>query len=304
MKFRRTHWGAALTLAAITLTGTVLMTHAPQTAQARREKKTILVVTVTKGFRHDSIPVAEETIKTLGEKTGDWETDFVRNDDEMKEKMTANALKKYSAIVFANTTGVLPLPDPQAFLDYVSAGNGFVAMHSGGDTFHEWPGSKEPVSAYVKMLGAEFRGHNAQCAVDARIIDPKHPAMKPVVQAGEKASAANVDLKQNTSPQGMVWKVFDEMYKFKNVDRPNLHLLLKTDAGFPDSSDEAGKPGEYLISWSKAYGKGRVFYTSLGHRQEMWRDPIYQQHITGGIRFALGLVKGSTKPTPMTTAQK
>jgi type 1 glutamine amidotransferase len=284
--------------AALALTASLLI--APHgRAAGKQEKKHLLVVTVTKGFRHDSIPVAEETIQSLGEKTGAWDTDFVRTDEDMQAKMTPDALKKYDAVIFANTTGVLPLPDPQGFLDYIKAGHGFVAMHSGSDTFHSWPGSKpEDVSAYVQMLGAEFRGHNRQCAIDAQILDRDHPATKPIVKAGTTPPKTDVDLKQNTEAVGTTWKAFDEIYLFKNVDRPNLHVLLALDKGPDDGSNEAGRPGEYLVSWCKPYGKGRVFYTSLGHRQEMWHDPLYQQHITGGIAFALGLAKGSTKPNP------
>jgi uncharacterized protein len=270
-------------------------------AQRNGKMKSVLVVTVTKGFRHDSIPLAEETIKMLGEKSGGWMTDFVRNDDEMKQKMTAEALKNYDAIIFANTTGVLPLPDPQGLLDYIKSGKGFVAMHSGSDTFHEWPGSSSGISAYVQMLGGEFKTHGAQCAIDGHILDPKHPAMTAVVKAGEKtakAAADAVDLKKNTAATGKIWKAFDEIYILKNVDRANLHVLVSLPAHPNDGSKEAGTPGESLIAWCKAYGKGRVFYTSLGHRQEMWRDPLYQEHIIGGIKFAIGTAKGATKPNP------
>ena len=154
------------------------------------------------------------------------------------------------------------------------------------------------LAVYIKMIGAEFRGHNSQCAVPALILDDKHPAMFPVAMAGLANKEGHIDLTKQTNPENGIWNVYDEMYIFKNVDRKNLHILLKLDKCFDDHSDESGKPGEFLISWAKAYGKGKVFYTSLGHRQEMWHDPIYQKHLTGGIRFALGLAKGSTKPTP------
>lgn len=293
MKFRGVFLGAIAS--SILLTGAYLHV----AGAARQAKKHLLVVTVTKGFRHDSIPVAEETIQHLGESSGAWETAFVRNDDEMKTKMTPDALKQYDAVVFANTTGDLPLPDPQGFFDYIKAGHGFVAMHSGSDTFHSNSDSER--SPYVQMLGAEFLGHHSQCAVDANIIDSNHPATKPVAHA--TPVTGEVDLHEHTAPNGSTWKVFDEIYLFKNVDRPALHVLLSTDKHPNDGSPEANQPGEYLISWCKAYGKGRVFYTSLGHRQEMWRDPIYQQHILGGIKFALGLAKGSMKPTPLPPAK-
>ncbi len=280
----------------------LLPTHSVNAAKPEKKPKKLLVVTVTKGFRHDSIPVAEEVIQRLGEESKAFETDFVRNDDDMARKMTPEALKGYDAIVFANTTGVLPLPKPDALLDFVKSGKGFVAMHSGSDTFHTWPGNTDPVSPYVKMLGGEFLTHHSQCEVDPFIADPKHPALKAVAEAAKEynpATSPKVDLRHGTSPEGSVWKGFDEIYILKNVDRENLHLLLVLDKYPNDGSKEANQPGENLISWCRAYGKGRVFYTSYGHRKEMWLDAHYKKHILGGILFALGVEKGSTKPTPV-----
>ena len=302
MKIRHTLFAATLAIAAIALPITMLTAHNAQAAQTAKSKKHLLVVTVTKGFRHGSIPVAEETIQKLGDSTGDWDTEFVRTDDEMKAKMTPDALKKYDAVVFANTTGVLPLPDPQGFLDYIKAGHGFAAMHSGSDTLHEWPGQKPgEVSAYIDMLGGEFLTHHAQCAIDAHAEDLRSPATRFLKKAAKGVSAdTQKDLTKETLPVtdakgGTTWKAFDEIYLLKNNDRSKVHVLLSLDKYPNDGSADANKPGDHLIAWVKSYGEGRVFYTELGHRDEMWRDPNYQQHITGGIRFALGLAKSSTK---------
>src|SRR2546422_1877137 len=115
--------------------------------------KKLLVVTVTKGFRHSSIPSAEKVLGELAQKSGAFEVDYVRNDEEMAKKMTADALKNYDGVIFANTTGELPLPDKQAFLDWIKSGKGFVGMHSAADTFHPFP-------AYAEMLGGEFKAHH------------------------------------------------------------------------------------------------------------------------------------------------
>jgi type 1 glutamine amidotransferase len=300
MKIGRQIAGVALALTIGALSTMYLFSHRAANAQPKA-KKHVLVVTVTKGFRHGSIPVAEKTIEALGESTGEWDTDFVRTDEEMAAKMTAAGLKKFDAVVFANTTGVLPLPDPQGFLDYIKAGHGFAAMHSGSDTFHEWPGGpKGEVSAYVDMLGGEFLTHHAQCAITPHIADASSPALKGVVKmktaiTKEELDARNVQ-KEGSVTNGKVWKVFDEIYLLKNNDPANVHTLLWLDAYPNDGSPEANKPGIHLISWTKAYGTGRVFYTELGHRDEVWKDPIYQKHVTGGLEFALGLAKGSTKP--------
>src|SRR5438105_9193587 len=93
--------------------------------------KKVLVVTVTKGFRHSSIPTAEKVLGELAQKSGAFTVDYVRTDEEMAQKMTVAALKKYDGVIFANTTGGkgqkggdLPLPDKQGFLDWIKSGKG------------------------------------------------------------------------------------------------------------------------------------------------------------------------------------
>lgn len=293
-------------------------------APAKKAKKHVLVVTATTGFRHgSSIAIAREVIAKLGDDSGLWDTDYAdadpelythqKTDEEKKaladaiktvlaEKMSVAAMKKYDTIIFANTTGELPLPDPQGFLDYIKAGHGFAAMHSGGDTFHTWPtpyeGKDKGVpTPYVQMIGGEFETHHAQSENELIIRDPDFPAMKPVVEAGKNGTQSSVDTHKNTMPMGGTkWKTFEETYIYKNNDPSKVHVLLDIDHYPNDQSPDAGKPGQHLIAWSKLYGKGRIFYTALGHRDEMWRDSIYQQHILGGIKFALGLAKGSTTP--------
>ena len=258
----------------------------------------MLVVTVTKGFRHSSIPTAEKVLAELAKETSAFTVDYARvepNDPQFKgadgkpdkekvnaaikevlaEKMSPAALKRYKAIIFANTTGDLPLPDNQAFLDWIKSGNGFVGMHSATDTFHGFAG-------YIEMIGGEFKGHGAQVKVDAINQDQECPACKHLPG---------------------VWEVFDEIYQFKNFDRSKVHGLLTLDKHPNDKT-----PGDYPISWCKDYGKGRVFYTSLGHREDVW-DPnwpdrknpkevaeAYQKHILAGIKWALGLEKMNAKP--------
>src|SRR5215467_16040471 len=97
--------------------------------------KKLLVVTVTKGFRHSSIPTAEKVLGELAQKSGAFTVDYVRTDEEMAQKMTLEALKNYDGVVFANTTGELPLPDKQGFLDWIKSGKAFIGTHSASDTF-------------------------------------------------------------------------------------------------------------------------------------------------------------------------
>lgn len=265
--------------------------------EAQAAPKKVLVVTITKGFRHSSIPTAEKVLAELGKNSEAFVVDYARvepADQQFKgadgkpdkekvdaaiksilaKKMSPEALKNYDAVIFANTTGDLPLPDRDAFLAWLKSGKGFVGMHSAADTFHGFPG-------YIDMLGAEFETHKAQVEVQPINQDQECPACKHL---------------------GTDWKVFDEIYIMKNFDPKKVHGLLTLDKHPNDKT-----PGTFPLSWCKQYGQGRVFYTSLGHREDVW-DPTwpdrknpkevaeaYQKHILEGIKWALGMEKWELK---------
>jgi hypothetical protein len=120
------------------------------------------------------------------------------------------------------------------------------------------------------MLGGEFKEHGPQVEVEVINQDPRHPACK------------------NYPP---TFHIFDEIYLVNGFQRSRVHGLLTL-----DKHPNTGAPGDYPIAWCKMYGKGRVFYTSLGHREEVLENPDYQQHILGGIRWALRLVRSDATP--------
>ncbi len=252
-------------------------------AQAKEPKK-VLVVTVTVGFPHSSVPTAERVLTELGKSSGAFTVvDIVhsgpRPKDEgeakiwlekltrgLADKMSATALKNYDGIIFANTTGDLPLPDKEAFLNWIKSGKAFIGMHSATDTFR----GHTPLDSYTDMIGAEFKTHGAQVEVTCLNQDPKHPACK------------------NFGP---TFTVKDEIYIMNGFERAKVHGLLGL-----DKHPNTGEAGDYPVAWSKKYGKGNVFYTSLGHREDVWESQSYQKHILGGIKWALGMEKGDAKP--------
>lgn len=308
------------------------------------EAKRVIVCTVTTGFRHDSIPLAEKTLQKLADESKAYTiVDFVRQpevqipskpkkpgdikpdaDDKAKAKSAADMAKyaeemakwtpemeqkvkdaqaqsdaqlkanmeklspanlkaqKIDAVIFANTTGSnYPLPDKDGFIKWVEDGGAFIGMHSASDTFNNWEG-------YYGMLQGTFNGHGAQVPADLVAADTKHPANAGI---GEKW-----DLKM------------EEMYLIKNHDRAKNRELwyLKH---HPNKAEEAGF---FPVSWARKHGKGNVFYTSLGHRQDLWSDDPalkgrlnsvetsrqFQAHILGGIKWALGLEPGSAEANP------
>ena len=219
----------------------------------------VLVVTHTEGFRHSSIPTAEATIDALGRQSGLFTVEFCRTADDVTRMLTPSALAGIDGVVFANTTGSLPVTDLQALLDWIADGHGFAGMHSASDTYHDAP-------AYLEMLGNEFLTHGEQATVEARVENRTHPA---------------------SSPLGARFRVFDEIYRFAKPNRGSVTMLLSLDRYPADGLPEAGHPGDLPLAWAKSHGQGRVFYTALGHREDVWQSPSYQQHILGGIRWVL-----------------
>jgi type 1 glutamine amidotransferase len=279
----------------IHLLGLILLASALRfVSSAHGAPKNILIVTVTAGFWHSSIPTAEKVLGEMARESGAFTVDFARvnpNDARFKapngkvdgakvnavvkevlaEKMSPAALSNYDAVIFANTSGELPLPDKSAFLSWIKSGKGFLGMHAAADTLHEF-------KPYLQMLGGEFLTHGGQDEVDAINEDQKCPACL--------ALPAH-------------WKLWDEIYLFQNFERDRVHELLML-----DKSPLDGSPGHFPISWCKTYGKGRVFYTSLGHREDLWdtQTPgdyhrvnsaatvqLYRAHVLSALKWVLRL---------------
>jgi type 1 glutamine amidotransferase len=249
------------------------------------EAKRVIVCSVTKGFRHSSIPLAEKCLERLATESKAFTVvDWVRLPEkaDMDKLSPANlTAKKIDAVIFANTTGDLPLPDREGFIKWIEDGHGFCAMHSASDTFHGFPG-------YIDMLQGEFDGHGAQVPADLKAGDTAHPANGGIGETWELAQ--------------------EEMYRIKNHDRTKIRALWFLRH---DPNDKA-KVGYNAVAWCRMAGKGRVFYTSLGHREDLWDDTAaagerknpeatskqFQAHLLGGIKWSLGLAAGSSTPNP------
>lgn len=227
-----------------------------------------LLVTHTEGFRHSSIPTAEVTLQKLADSSRIFTIDYVRTGDDYRAQFNSDNLKRYELVIFANTTGDLGRPQMEALLDWVRAGGAFAGMHSASDTYRtEQTGGD---SRFVDMLGGQFAWHGAQCEVTCNVENQEHPA---------------------TAHLGKTWSIFDEIYIFaENETKPvrqRATMLLSLDKHPNDGSGNAGKPGDLPISWVREFGEGRVFYTALGHREDVWENEDYQKHVLGGIRWAL-----------------
>jgi type 1 glutamine amidotransferase len=246
-------------LAAVTLSATVLSAAPP--------KRKVLYLTHSAGYKHPVLPVSEQVFKEIGERSGAFEATITQD----CSLLTRDVLKSYDAVVFY-TTGELPITEEQkaAFLDFIKSGKGFVGVHSATDTFYKW-------AEYGELIGGYFDGHPWHQEVGVNVEDQRHPATKHL---------------------GASFRITDEIYQFKNYSRDRIHVLLSLDA----SSVDLTKKGvnrtdkDFALAWRRTYGRGRVFYTALGHRPEVWHDERFQKHLLGGLRWAMGDEKGDASP--------
>jgi uncharacterized protein len=244
--------------------------------------KHVLVISETKGFEHDSIPDAMVNIWKMGHDTKLWET-TLRTDTELitkKEIKNRNAktLNYFDALVFASTTGELDMDDSQKsdMMSFIKDdGKGFVGVHAALDTYYKWP-------EYGEMIGGWFDDH-PWTTFDAPIIveDPNFPAVRHFPHAFVKR---------------------DEIYQPKAWSRDKVNVLLSLDPAKLDLNNPRvhRKDRDFAVAWSKMYGKGRVFYSTLGHTKESWDDPDIQKMYFEAVKWTLGMTEGSTATHPRT----
>lgn len=250
-----------------------------------QKKHEILVYTRTTGFRHGSIPVGVETMKRLGEKTGLFHVTHTEDESAFE----ADSLKKYDAVMMLNTTGEIlqsvPKDDVREeklkknLLDFVSSGKGLIGIHSATDTYHGW---KE----YAEMMGGTFDSHpwGAGTTVRIRNLDPKSPL--------------------NAAFKGEGFTIKDEIYKYtKETALPTeRRMLLALDPDGTDMGlDKKDQRKLYPVSWIDTWGKGRVFYCSLGHNDEIYMTPAIVQFYLAGIDYALGELPADATPQAVVT---
>jgi type 1 glutamine amidotransferase len=164
----------------------------------------------------------------------------------------------------------------KALLDAVAGGKGFVGCHCASDTFHSKGGQWQnqtgaQLDPYIAMLGGEFIKHGQQQKAWMRVVDAEFPGIK-----GQKD-----------------FEKMEEWYSLKNF-APDLHVILVQDTeGMKNFDYERPK---YPATWARKHDKGRVFYTSMGHREDVWESEIMQTLLTGALAWTLGRVEAEVKP--------
>ena len=259
-------------------------------------KKSVLVFTKSSGWEHDvvkrvggKLSIVEQAITSLGNKQG-----FNVTCTKDGRVFDSKDFHKYAAVAFFTTGDLttvgtdknppMSAQGKQSFLNAIHNGIGFVGIHAASDTFHTQPDPQDNSNRYIahgdksdpylRMLGGEFITHGSNPRLqDAKITvnDPKFPGLEGV-----------------TSP----FTFNDEWYSLKDF-RTDLHVILTI-----DTKGMIGKPYErppYPMTWARMEGKGRVFYSTLGHTQEAWQDPDIRKMYFEAVKWAMGLTDGSTE---------
>ena len=214
----------------------------------------MLVVSETRGFVHGSVPDAVAFFGGLARRSRRFDVVHL---DGGAAQLTPARLRRADGVVFANTSGELPLPDRRALVRFVRAGGALVGTHSATDTFHSWPG-------WRRLLGARFQRHGTPATGRLVVEDRRHP-----VTRGLPAS----------------FRLREEFYEFTSSPRRRAHVLLRLD---PASIGDELRP-DIPLAWTRRFGRGRVFYDGLGHFPETWSDTRHRRLVAGGLRWALRL---------------
>ncbi len=241
----------------------------------------VLVFTKSAGFEHSVVKQKEgqpshvETVLAPLAAENHLEFTFTKDGGVF----TPEGLAKFDAFLFY-TTGDLTQPGTDktppmtpegkaALLEAIRNGKGFIGTHSATDTFHSAGQSIDP---YIAMIGGEFLGHGAQQVSQVTCADPGFPGLG-VYKDGFRLS--------------------EEWYSLKNM-AADLHVILVQQTAGMNGWQYQRPP--YPETWAHLYGRGRVFATTLAHREDTWTRPDFQQMLLGGIHWAVGDTQADVTP--------
>ncbi|WP_460670974.1 ThuA domain-containing protein [Larkinella ripae] len=241
-------------ISSVLLFGIAFLLHSSLTIRVADPVR-VLVFSKTKGWKHTSIPFGIAALQKLGR-----ENNFLVDTTKNAAVFTDETLKKYATVIFNNTTGnVLNGEQQAAFERYIQAGGGYVGIHAAADTEYDWPW-------YARLMGAHFASH------------PHNPNVrKATVDVTDHKHVSTVQLPDR-------WERTDEWYNYRS-----FYTGIKPLAYLDESSYEGGTNGaNHPISWYHEFDGGRAFYTGNGHTDESFSEPLFLNHLLGGIKYAIG----------------
>ena len=251
------------------------------------KKPKILYFTRSAGYEHSAVApvdggpsISEKTMTEIAQREG---VEVVATKDG---RVFDEPLDQYDVIAFY-TCGDLCNPESKQntppmspdgkkrLLDAIAAGKGFVGFHSAADSFHSQGDRNEiqtEVDPYIAMIGGEFVSHGPQQVATMRVTSPNFPGLKGVADSFE---------------------LNEEWYALKNFAKDMHVILVQETEGM--KGDCYQRP-PYPATWARKHGEGRVYYTSLGHRHDVWSNPLCQQIVMGGFDWAMGSVDADLTP--------
>ena len=252
----------------------------------------ILVFWRCEGFYHRCIPVVNEALKIMGRKTGAYEVAVCTDDYSV---FTPEKLAQFDAVCLNNTTHLKfhPQETPErckALMDFVKGGKGIIGIHAATDNFYNWPKGKG-WSEGMEMMGGKFTGHpwggGGTWAI--KIDEPDHPL--------------------TAAFKGKGFKINDEIYRTDPplYSRDKQRVVMSLDMSDPATRNAKGvtpTDADTGIAWIKTWGKGRLFYCSLGHNDHLLWNPAILQHYLDGIQFALGDYQMDATPKAIASSGK
>lgn len=253
---------------------------------AAKANKKVLFFTKSSGFEHsvikrkgDSLSLAERILTEIGKEHG-YEVVCSKDGREFNPdkigQWDAFAFETTGDLTTAGTDKNPPMSveGKQAFLDAIHGGKGFMGMHCATDTFHSKGNEVDP---YIAMIGGEFIVHGAQQKTRIVVADPSFPG---------------------AGPFGSSFEIMDEWYALRNFP-DDLHVIMVQDTDTMEKTKGANiayaRPS-FPETWARMHGKGRVFYTSMGHREDVWENPRYQGLLLGALSWITGQSEASVEP--------
>jgi type 1 glutamine amidotransferase len=270
-------------------------------AGAETQRRQLLMYTRSQGYEHSVIKrgkngdlsLAERIVTDLGARHG-FEVTCTKDG----QVFLPESIGKFDAFLFETTgdltkeggDGQRPMPaeGKKALLAAIAGGKGFAGSHCASDTFHEGERfraqSRGQIDPYIAMLGGEFIKHGDQQKAGMRVVDNHFPG--------------TANLKD--------FELHEEWYTLKNFS-PDLHVILVQET---EGMKKTGKNNwvydrpSYPATWAHKHEKGRVFYTSMGHREDVWQNPLFQELLLGALAWTFGNVDADVTPNLAKAAPK
>ena len=267
-------------------------------AQAPAPRKTLLFLTHAGLYKHTSLEPAEAAVTEWG-KTAGFDVTTVQGFKQDSRSidmsfLTPEYLNGFDGLMLM-TNGNLPLTPAQrqSIVDFVRRGKALVGVHCATLTMYDYPEFGDVLGGYYLRSVVPTALVAAGKVGVLKVEDQNHPATRmlgstwPINEEFYEFGRAAWDASKPTENISAVGR----LHILMPFSRDRVHVLLSLDTDKTDMSDLPNIPkGDYPQAWTRDFGRGRTFYTTLGHRDDIWaHDAVFRAHVTGGIRWALGL---------------